>query len=307
MTDTTTIVAKKSLHRLSFKNLNLKKIIGASILALGLAVGTVTVIPVFVNASDHDDGEVDTKGRNLNLTDLYVFREKDQNPSASKDDLIFVMNTNPRSLARQQYYFSTNAVYEFKITRVADKDATPTGQEDVILRFQFEEPNSQGEQPFKLTAIANGRRIGTDEARTTPLSANNNNPTLNELNLGNSKVSVFAGLREDPFFFDVEQFFRVRAGALGIGPAVGFRPTNQALDFAKGYNVNAIVVRVPRSLLQGKTKATTFDVWETISVRNPRNQKFQQVERLGRPGINEGLIVTNDFLNAFNSIPPLLT
>jgi Domain of unknown function (DUF4331) len=202
MTDITTIGAKKFLHHLNFKNLNLKKIIGASVLALGLAVATITVIPIYVNASDHDDGEVDTKGRNLNLTDLYVFREKDQNPSASADDLIFVMNTNPRSLARQQYYFSSNALYEFKVTRVGDKDATPTGQEDVILRFQFGEPNSQGEQPFKLTAIANGKRTDADEGRTTPLSADKN-PTLNELNLGNSKVSVFAGLREDPFFFDV--------------------------------------------------------------------------------------------------------
>jgi hypothetical protein len=293
----TTITAKNLKHP------NLKKIIGTSVLALGLAVGAANIIPMFVQASDHDDGEVDTKGRNLNLTDLYVFREQDQNPGANADDLVLVMNTNPRSLARQQYYFSSNALYEFKVTRVADKNATPTGQEDVTLRFQFGQPNDRGEQEFKLTAIANGRRVGADEGRTTPLSAGNNS-ALNELNIGNSKVSVFAGLREDPFFFDVEQFFRVRAGALGIGPAVGFRPVNQALDFAKGYNVNTIVVRIPRSLLQGHTKATTFDVWETISVKNPRNGKFQQVERLGRPGINEGLIVTNDFLNAFNSIPP---
>lgn len=31
---------------------------------------------------------------------------------------------------------------------------------------------------------------------------------------------------------------------------------------------------------------------------------YKQVERLARPAVNEGLIVTNDFLNAFNSIPP---
>jgi len=31
---------------------------------------------------------------------------------------------------------------------------------------------------------------------------------------------------------------------------------------------------------------------------------FVQVERLARPAINEGLIVTPDFLNAFNQIPP---
>lgn len=37
---------------------------------------------------------------------------------------------------------------------------------------------------------------------------------------------------------------------------------------------------------------------------NPSNDGYTQIERLGRPAINEGLIVTNDYLNAFNSIPP---
>ena len=31
---------------------------------------------------------------------------------------------------------------------------------------------------------------------------------------------------------------------------------------------------------------------------------FVQVERLARPAINEGLVISNDYLNAFNSIPP---
>lgn len=31
---------------------------------------------------------------------------------------------------------------------------------------------------------------------------------------------------------------------------------------------------------------------------------YTQVERLGRPGINEALVVTNAYLNAFNSVPP---
>lgn len=31
---------------------------------------------------------------------------------------------------------------------------------------------------------------------------------------------------------------------------------------------------------------------------------YVQIERLARPGINEALIITNDYLNAFNAIPP---
>jgi hypothetical protein len=37
---------------------------------------------------------------------------------------------------------------------------------------------------------------------------------------------------------------------------------------------------------------------------NGNDMTWVQVERLGRPAINEGLFVTNDFLNAVNSISP---
>ncbi len=271
---------------------------GVSIAALLVA----TSFPKDLMASDHDDGEVDTKGRNLNLTDLYAFREKDQNSAAAADDLVLVMNTNPRSVARQQYFFSTNARYEFKLSRVVDRDATPTGREDTTLRFEFSPPNQQNQQQIKFTIMQDGREVATNNLRTTPL--NFEKTVVNQLAANGSKIAVFAGLREDPFFFDVEQFFRVRAGALGTGPAVGFRPPNQALDFAKGYNVNSIAVRIPQKLIQGSNGAKIFDIWETISLKDPVTGKYQQVERLARPGINEGLLVSNNLLNTFNSVPP---
>lgn len=80
---------------------NFKKISALGGLILSIAIGAV-VLPQYAKTSDHDDGEVDTKGRNLNLTDLFVFREIDQNSQASSGDLVLIMNTNPRSLARQQ-------------------------------------------------------------------------------------------------------------------------------------------------------------------------------------------------------------
>lgn len=276
-----------------------------SLMLAGIALATLLVATSFpkdLMASDHDDGEVDTKGRNLNLTDLYAFREQDQNSAAAADDLVLVMNTNPRSVARQQYFFSTNARYEFKLTQVADKDATPTGKEDVTLRFEFSPPNDRQQQQIKFTVLKDGQEIAVNNLRTTPL--NSEKPVINELAANGSKISIFAGLREDPFFFDVEQFFRVRAGALGTGPAVGFRTPNQALDFAKGYNVNAIAIRIPQKFIQGKNAAKVFDIWETISLKDPITGRYQQVERLARPGINEGLITSNNLLNTFNSVPP---
>jgi glycogen debranching enzyme len=138
---------------------------------LGIALGLVLIAgfgAISIMASDHDDGEVDTKGRNLNLTDLYAFREKDQNPSAADGNLVFIMNTNPRSLARQQYYFSTRARYEFKVTRVTNNDATPTGKPDVVLRFEFGAPNAYNQQQVKLTAIRDGNAYNATGVTTPP-------------------------------------------------------------------------------------------------------------------------------------------
>ncbi|MCC3409622.1 MAG: DUF4331 domain-containing protein [Microcoleus sp. PH2017_10_PVI_O_A] len=287
--------------------MKLTKKIRRIILAIEAAL-IVVLTPGIIAASDHDDGEVDIKGRTVNLTDLYVYREKDQNSSAADGDLVFTMNTNPRSVARYQYYFSTTALYQFHITQVGDVNSTPTGRGDIILRFAFSPPNNQGMQAMAITVVRGGSQTTTKTTvngnliATTPL---NSNAVLNTVPVGGSNLTVFAGLREDPFFFDVEQYFRVRAGALGTGPKVGFKEPSKALDFAKGYNVNSITVRVPKAFLQAGTGANTFDVWSTVSVRDGVGG-FKQFERLARPAINEGLIVTPAFLEAFNTIPPRL-
>lgn len=173
-----------------------------------------------------------------------------------------------------------------------------TGKENVVLRFEFGAPNEKGQQRITATLIKDGKTFKSPGHVTTVL---NGKPIVNEMAIGNSKISVFAGLREDPFFFDVEQFFRVRAGLAGFGSKVGFR--SPGYDFAAGYNVNSIVVRVPTNLLNDFQKTNVFDVWETISVSDGGG-KYKQVERLARPGINEGLIVSNDFLNALNTVDP---
>lgn len=251
-------------------------------------------------ASDHDDGETDTKARNMNITDLYAFREVDQNPNASANDLILVLNTNPRSVARQQYFFSPNARYEFRISRVANNENVATGQTDIGLRFEFTPPDSNNQQRIRITATRDGQTFVAENAVTTPLTQSK---IENQVSLGGSNLAVFAGLREDPFFFDVEQYFRVRAGAVGFGPSVGFRPPGTALDFAKGYNVNTIVVRVPVDFLRGSTNASTFDIWTRIFMRDGSGN-FVAVERIGTPGINEALLFDSELNRILNTVGP---
>jgi Domain of unknown function (DUF4331) len=279
---------------------------GTALLSLGVVA---IAAPPMLKASDHDDGDLDVRSRALSLTDLYVFREKDQNPSATDGDLVFVMNTNPRSLARVQYFFSNRAQYDFNITRVSDNNSVPTARPDITLRFTFNQPrNDQQEMTIAVIERSRGtqtitRTVSRQKIVTTPL-ANASNPIINQVKVGDKEISVFAGLREDPFFFDVEQFFRVRAGLLGTGPSVGFKLPDQAVDFAAGYNVNTIAVRVPKSLLKGSSTADTFDAWLALRIPDPRSGNFEQTEQLARPAVNEGLIISQDNYALYNRIMP---
>jgi hypothetical protein len=89
-----------------------------------------------------------------------------------------------------------------------------------------------------------------------------------------SAMQVFAGPRDDSFFLDLEQFFRIipdrkpATGPLSQLPntpsASGFRPAGQARNYLTGYNTLSIVVELPvAELTAGGT--TKLGIWGTIS------------------------------------------
>jgi hypothetical protein len=80
-------------------------------------------------------------------------------------------------------------------------------------------------------------------------------------------IRLFAGLRSDPFFADVE------------GAMHGFRWTGHD-DFV-GNNVDSIALEVPSDMLGASPQ---IGVWATISLR--RDGALQQMDRGGNPTIN---------------------
>lgn len=231
-------------------------------------------------ASDHDDGENDNKARSLNLTDLYVFREDKEIATGDPAYMVFIVNTNPRSLPQQQYYFSTQARYDIHVSRVGtSKDVPVSTDDDVILRFQFGAP-SAGQQAITLTTIIDG--VSTSYASKdgggsilTTTHAGGGSPVNNLVTAGANTMTVFAGLRQDPFFFDVTAFFKFRIAAATAGVGVyppGFTfpnitPNADAVnDFTANYNVNTIAVRVPIAMLQTAAGETVYDTWTTVSI-----------------------------------------
>ena len=72
-----------------------------------------------------------------------------------------------------------------------------------------------------------------------------------QVGIGDNGVKVFAGPRDDPFFFDLVRFRQVIAGQ-----ATSFN--NPGNDTFAGTNVLALVVEVPKSLLNSNG---TINVW----------------------------------------------
>jgi len=75
---------------------------------------------------------------------------------------------------------------------------------------------------------------------------------------GSYGIKLFAGPRDDPFFFDLDQFHKIIGGT-----ATSFN--NPGTDTFAGTNVMSIVVEVPKSLLHATNGK--INVWLTTSTR----------------------------------------
>jgi hypothetical protein len=54
----------------------------------------------------------------------------------------------------------------------------------------------------------------------------------------------------------------------------------------------------------GSDDGTFFQANNNINNNTPQGRSLKQIEQLARPGINEALIFTNAFLNAYNGVSP---
>ncbi|HQZ51500.1 MAG: DUF4331 family protein [Chitinophagaceae bacterium] len=213
-------------------------------LLLGSLLGVVMVGGI-IFAADHIDAPAVTgagpSSLNNDITDIYAF----QSP-ADNSKMVFVMNTqgllSPAASATAT--FPSNVMFEFNIDNSGDN------VEDLVIqclvqngRMRVYGPVVVGTPGITSTGKTSGPMTEvavTSYASATPVTATNANG-----------VRVFAGPRDDPFFFDFTRYNMVLAN-----PVIGF--ANPGNDTFKGSNVMSIVVEVPKSLLG---TSATIGVW----------------------------------------------
>jgi hypothetical protein len=114
-------------------------------------------------------------------------------------------------------------------------------------------------------------------------------------------VRAYAGLRDDPFFFDLDGFINILSkdeGKSFLGCS-GVRT-----DFFAKKNVSSIVLELPARMLT-RSGSSQIGVWSATTVGR------RQIDRMGRPAVNTVFIPSNPFekdetsgKNRFNTTQP---
>jgi hypothetical protein len=112
-------------------------------------------------------------------------------------------------------------------------------------------------------------------------------------------ITAFAGLRDDPFFFDLAGFqaflANPQAPAKGLRPASGGNP----VDAFAGTNILAIVVELPVTAVTGGSSPNsgTIKTWVSTS-------RGGRIDRMAIPAINTALF-PSAMKDAFNKADPI--
>jgi hypothetical protein len=207
-----------------------KLIIAAVAVALTLGGGILL-------ASDHADAP-NVKGKSTDITDLYVFQ------GANTNNLVFVGNVQGlmSPTTTQTASFDENTEIEFKI------DNTGDNVEDLVIQCVYKGGKMYIYGPVKPAQTGLTSTIVGTAAVVVPVTPYGSAPIIATSKSG---IMAFAGPRDDPFFFDLDQFHKITGGT-----ATGFN--NPGTDTFAGTNVLSVVVEVPKSLLNSTGK---LGVW----------------------------------------------
>ena len=230
-----------------------------------VAAAASVVMPIalmqIARGSDHADTPDNAAHPGQDLSDVYLF------PSPSDPSkVVLVLDASPLIAPAEinTRRFDPNVLYQFKI------DNTGDNVEDLVIQARFS--GTGDSQKCMISGPAAPTETGT---KSTWLKPDQNVGTFNNTFTLTNGVKVFCGTREDPFFFDLDQFFTIlpdRAYPIthqevtdpDAPQATSFR--NPGVDFLSNgkFNVLSIVVELPKTMLKG-TNGDKIGVWCTTS------------------------------------------
>lgn len=193
----------------------------------------IAVLSVFLMSSDHIDAPL-IKGTSTDIADFYAFEGE------NSSNFVFVANVQgllPPGSPTEQAVFDESVLIEFNIDRNNDL------KEDVVIQAI-----PRGEYMYFFGPVAPADTGLESEIATFVARDSVKISTTTDVHIGESNgKQYFAGPREDPFYFDFNQFNAILDGTAPDGF------NNPGDDTFAGTNVLSVVVEIPKSMLGAGT------------------------------------------------------
>ena len=276
-------------------------------LALLLALGsTLLSLPARnTRASDHGDAPINASDQAIDQGDTYLFLDPNDNTRAVMIMTVrgFIVPGEFNNFA----FFDPGVRYRFEIETTGD--ARPDEFIDVTFA-----PRTSPSTPQTATVVMPFGEIFT--APTTPpsLAASAPNPTVTTDS--QTSAQFFAGVTDDPFFFDIPGFSRFRSSVLAGSPNTS--ALQRGRDSFAGYDIMSIAISLPISYLRlqfsnGNPTASVIGL-QTTTARQRRQLLsreggisgvggFQTLDRSGNPALN-ALIIPFARKDEYNASTP---
>lgn len=217
-----------------------KKLLMASAFVAAVSLANIP----FLMAADHAESPIVESDQGADIADLYAFLDPND-PSRTIlafDVHGFIVPGENSNLAA----FDPDVRFSFSIENTGD------AKTDKTIDVSFSRPTGRG-VPQLAEVVIPGKRKKDDirfYAPSTPGSATDKEAKPPTLTLDPATgIIFFAGLRDDPFFFDIPAFNRFQSSVLS-GKANTSHLKRGRNTFA-GYNIQMIALSVPNDLLTG--------------------------------------------------------
>ena len=221
---------------------------------LKIGFGAVVLVVGLLLAADHIDAP-SSMGTTADIADFYAFE-----PSLGSDNTVFVIDVQSNVLPELAYgTFDEDVLTEINID--LDDDLV----EDLVIQAIPRDGRMYFFGPIAPLSTGLSSGVMVDN----PLGDVEISSATAIVETTTSGVSLFAGPRQDPFFFDFFQFNAVINPAVDSAPE-GFVPADTAADTFDGANTLSIVLELPNDLLGTPTATnalglTVYNTWVTTN------------------------------------------
>jgi len=263
-------------------------------LAIVLAFGVLGVAALAVYGADHGDGPNASNDAAGDLNDIYAFLDPNDNTR-----IVIIVTLRGFIPAGENANFGQ---FDHRILTAIELDTNGDAAADAFIAFTFSPQTARATpQTATVTAVFLPSAILTTlfTAPTTISTVNATAPPQTVTTDPATGIRFFAGMTDDPFFFDIPGFSRFTASVTAGAPDPSL--LTRGRDSFAGYNTMAIAISLPRSFFGAVNSlgvgARTFRISGTLG--QPSFRLIEQIDREGVPAVNVALTPFNA-KNAYN-------